>query len=240
MPITLPIAINKTGHWLHSFSIQLSHPINFSCLFMSAHESTKLSAAMGRLKHFEFNLTYPGYYDERLHRHNKEIQHLDKYLRAIINTETLITLSINLDSYWRTRWGPSFEMRGLLSFRSWPKLYYCHLYGIPIGVQDLKKFIDQIQGPLALFTLSGAHLTDGTWAEALDILRPKSEFYWEVKNPHGAECDDMSEDEIRRIFEAKRDPSPYALGSLAEQYVCRLITYNPLRVEGTQILEAET
>jgi hypothetical protein len=116
MPITLPIAIHKAGIWLTKFAIKMSS-VDLSLLSMSADEETGLQAAMQRLTSFDF-LPDDWSCDSESKRSETDIEHLRKYLTAIIDTDTLEDLSLDFETHWNLSILPGFNMGTLLSFRS--------------------------------------------------------------------------------------------------------------------------
>ncbi|KAF3397365.1 hypothetical protein DPV78_007634 [Talaromyces pinophilus] len=120
------------------------------------------------------------------------------------------------------------SMGSLLVPRHYPNLEILRLTDFPLHLKELKRFLECLNGPICFF-MDELWLLSGTWAEALDLIREKA--WWEsyVVRQHGAECDDMSEEDYEAIFGKDRLPSLSDAGT-ATRYVRGMIKNNPLSV----------
>lgn len=120
---------------------------------------------------------------------------------------------------------PGISMGFLLVSRQCPDLKTVRLSHYPLHLSELKTFLEGLHGPLEL-ALSHVLLLSGTWAEALDLIRDKANWKSSVKRQRGAECDDMSEEEILAIFGG----DSYGKNGLATWYIRGYRAENPLRI----------
>lgn len=233
MPITIPIAIHKAGTWLDSFVVQLSYPGSHSCLALTVDEKAAMRAAMGRLASFVYE-------SRPVHERDKfEMRYLKRYFGAVLDTESLRRISIELGEYWdadaRT---PSYDMGILLCFRSWPKLELLSLSCIPFRLTHYQRFLEKSQNRFT-FSLTNAYLLKGTWREVLDAAHEarkkyRSDIYWKLDDPCGAECVTLSEERMACIFERlDEDESSSEHHSYAERYMHGDLETNPFDTRST-------
>lgn len=179
MPITLPVAIHEAGTWLTRFAVRTQGPTVMSCLEMSTTGSAKLRAAMQRLKVFSFN---PKFRDANPSWSTNEIGHVQKYLGAILDTDTLEEIELDLEAYSVSNEDPMKRFGSLLAARPWPKLQRCTILGLNIWSEDFKGFMEQIRrDTLSRLSFSDCYLQDETWAEILDMLRSKASRHWGLR-----------------------------------------------------------
>jgi hypothetical protein len=127
---------------------------------------------------------------------------------------------------------PLVSMGPLLVSRHCPDLRALSLSVFPLHLRELKTFLGGLNGPLCI-TLFNVLLLSGTWAEALDLIRQKANYLSFMARQRGAECDDMSEEDIMAIFGKERIPLPGEHGE-ATRYIRGYAKENPLRIrEGT-------
>lgn len=116
------------------------------------------------------------------------------------------------------------DMGSLLVSRHYRNLEILRLTECPLHLIELKRFLEGINGSIYIF-MDELFLLSGIWAEALDLIREKAHWELYVIRQHGAECDDMSEEDYEAIF--GKDGVP----SLSDtRYVRGMIKNNPLRV----------
>lgn len=118
-----------------------------------------------------------------------------------------------------------FNLSSIISLRSWQNIYYFHWKAVSLHLAELERFNDLLDKPIMLMSMREVHLLSGTWAEALDILRRKSTNYSELRDPLGAECEMMSTEEKKAVFD-KPIMDRYAI-NLADQYIRGYINQNP-------------
>jgi hypothetical protein len=90
------------------------------------------------------------------------------------------------------------------------------LTAYPIHLTELKKFLVKFDNRIYL-CLRRIRLMSGTWADALDILCSKADCDSRLEDPSGAECEDMSDEEMKAIF--GRGPEPDYRQSKATEYI---------------------
>lgn len=122
---------------------------------------------------------------------------------------------------------PPVSMGSLLVSRHCPDLKVLRLSYFPLHLKQLKRFLDALNGPVYI-NLDHVMLLSGTWAEALDLIRHKSDRHSSVTEPRGAECDDMSEEDMQAIFGMDDSLSPYIEEGKAAWYIRGYIKENPL------------
>lgn len=134
--------------------------------------------------------------------------------------------SLDLDRPYKGHIGP------LLASRPWPHLRDISLADFPFHLNDLKRFIEGLQ-PGAFLNLRLIHLRSGTWAEGLDLLRSKANPESWVCYLTGAECESISSDQIKRIFDGMQ-------ASWASQYIRGVSICNPFLVTQDETTDEET
>lgn len=234
---TLPIAIHKAGVWLTRLAIYPVDQADMSCWSMIESKHTELQEALQRLKEFVFR---PEFSEFQLDWTQPQMNDVKKYLSAILYASTLETMDISLFNYADRRDTPPPSFQGLFALRCWPKLQDCTLDTVCISLGDIRRIADNFaQSTDSFIYLNTCRLTDGSWADVLDILRTnrsrtKSSRHWQLYAPQGAECPHMTPGEYGRIFSIVETPTT-VLGvhmrhpSLAELYIGGHVEKNPLR-----------
>jgi hypothetical protein len=216
-------------------------PINYLCIELSPatelsipatkEQLQQLTAGTERLRVFCFRCYAPGTDRGPIIDHGpEEIASLGSFISACMGGKALRRLDVDLDlTLDESGPQPPASMGSLLALRQCPDLRILQLSHYPLHVSELKTFLNGLNKPLDI-TLDNGLLLSGSWAEALDLIRCKtSDTSWgSVIEPRGAECDDMSEEEILAIFGKERFPSVGKEGK-ATQYVRGYIDENPLR-----------
>lgn len=213
-------------------------PINYLCVELSPatelsipatkEQLQQLTAGTERLRVFVFRCSAPEIDRGPTVDHGlEEIASLGSFISACMGGRALRRLDVRLD-FTLDESGPQSpaSMGSLLALRQCPDLKILHLSHYPLHLSELKTFLKGLNGPLDI-TLDNGLLLSGTWAEALDLIRGKT-IWGSVTEPRGAECDDMSEEEILAIFGKDRFASPGKEGK-ATQYVRGYTNENPLR-----------
>lgn len=72
------------------------------------------------------------------------------------------------------------------------------LHNFSFKVEELRQILQNVPGKIH-FELNGIYLIEGTWAEALDVLRGRADSSSRVLMPYGGETKDMSKSEIRHF-----------------------------------------
>ncbi|KIN05432.1 hypothetical protein OIDMADRAFT_101997 [Oidiodendron maius Zn] len=212
-------------------------PINYLCVELSPatelsipatkEQLQQLTAGTERLRVFDFRCFAPETNRGPTVDHGpEEIASLGSIISACMGGKALRRLDVDLDlTLHESGPQPPASMGSLLALRQCPDLRILQLSHYPLHVSELKTFLIGLNGPLQI-TLESVLLLSGTWAEALDLIRAKTS-WGSVTDPRGAECDDMSEEEIQAIF-GERFASHGKEGK-ATQYVLGYTDENPLR-----------
>lgn len=87
----------------------------------------------------------------------------------------------------------------LLAGISWGKLQALHLAHVSIEAGKLRELLGKAPGTIHL-DLNGIFLLEGTWAEALEILRGRADSSSRVVDPQGVEIGALSEDEADYLW----------------------------------------
>lgn len=97
------------------------------------------------------------------------------------------------------------SVASLLAGISWDKLRTLHLANVSIEVDELRELLARAPGKIHL-NLTGVLLLEGTWAEALEILRGRADSSSRVVNPRGKEIAALSRreaDYFRHEFDSE-------------------------------------
>ncbi|CZR63746.1 uncharacterized protein PAC_13643 [Phialocephala subalpina] len=233
--LKLPGTIHKAGGIVISLAIKFSPPENYSCLALSKDGQRDLKEALRRLKDFDFHPEAVKGLRVGPIRDEAEIQHLSKFLNTIMDTDCLESIDLCFETLWERRTTPHFTLGPVIMLRPWPNLNHVSWYAPSLHLEDIKQFVSDLSKKPSYMSMWDCHLLSGTWAEALDILRGNTQ-YITFKDPFGAECDDMTDEQKKAIFEAEgkhhMDTSP------AENYLRGYIPNNPLRNNAPEPAEA--
>jgi len=236
--VKLPLAVHKAGVLLTGLSIELSIPEDFEAFAPSEQEAQNLTAAMQRLKTFEFcprGTKGPSFWPAR---EPEEIQHLSRYLTAILDTETIDRIHLDFSSIWDQDTQPTFSLGPIISLRSWPKLFAFASIAVPFHLAELERFIDHISPATMILDMNQMHMLRGNWADGLDLLRKGAVKYCNLKHPAGGECEVLSEEKYKAIFANPTRQGFYDETSKAEDYIRGYIDQNPLRDESGELQHA--
>lgn len=101
---------------------------------------------------------------------------------------------------------PSVSIGSVFANLPWTNLRSLCLRNLSVKVKELQQILQNVPGKIN-FELRRINLIDGTWAEALDVLRGKADSSSRVLVPLGGEMKNMSKREIRhfrRKFNSER------------------------------------
>ncbi|TGO51288.1 hypothetical protein BCON_0164g00010 [Botryotinia convoluta] len=175
--LKLPGAIHKAGRSLENICIEIRGPSDYRTL-ASSEDFQELSAATQRLKQFTFYCTY-NEDDEDDQWTPTELDGLVKYLSAIVNTNALEKIDINL-SYLAIGLGnldmekpnPSVPSLGtILTSRMWPNLRSIYLSRVPLHLSELETFIDNLKSSDIEMDIQYMYLISGSWSDGLEIFK---------------------------------------------------------------------
>ncbi|KAH9221227.1 hypothetical protein DL95DRAFT_519273 [Leptodontidium sp. 2 PMI_412] len=230
--ITLPVAIHKAGVSLASLDIQSLLPEDYFTLAPSDKELKELTDAMQKLKTFRFTPVQARDEGHWRYRQSTELKCLQRLISAILDSPSIETISLELRQFWpdETFLDPNLlSLPNLLNLRSWPRLSCVSLRSAPLSLEDLAKIVNLGTKPIR-FSGDDLHLQDGSWADGLDLLRKETAGDGFFGRPTGAECDNMSEDELDAIFKPSEASWPF---NKADLYIRGKIVKNPLRDDET-------
>jgi hypothetical protein len=136
-------------------------------------------------------------------------------------------MNLDFGFLWDHEEPPFVSLGSIITLRPWRNLWCLYWRNVPLHLTELEQFIDQLDTPIKLMGMHSMHLLSGSWAEGLDVLRKKSTAYSRFEHPSGAECDALSNEDRKAIFEM---PARAVLDvSRAEEYIRGEIKQNPLR-----------
>ncbi|POS70886.1 hypothetical protein DHEL01_v210725 [Diaporthe helianthi] len=174
-------------------------------------------------------------------RSRKEIRNLERFLAVLSRSSELDTLILDFafrerdcHSLNRTHDPRRTSIGPLMVY--WQNHRNIHLKNCSITLKELRDFVALPRKEPAVIGLWYVYLLDGTWAEAVEILRRavlsgrlSQESY--LRWPYGAECLTMATDKRKRIFHYRSDRR-FHKDSLVNCYIkgydARLAS-NPLR-----------
>lgn len=130
---SLPIAIHKAGICITSVDIQVSLLADFSLLAPTDADLCDLTAAMQRLKDLNFWIRgrYASIWPTRP---VDEVEHLVKFVSAILHTASVRQISLDLSFLWDEFTPPRSSAFPL---RTWPQLDSLFLCGMPVSYMEL-------------------------------------------------------------------------------------------------------
>jgi hypothetical protein len=180
------------------------------------------SSGMRQLRHFSF-------------KHNdvineEQVERLQEFMSACLDTPCLQTLHLNM----RPATGSCIliDMRDVMGFRTRPNLTGIDLAVVGIHLSTVARLLRRLPEPMDYIRFSDVRLLtspeeEGTWEEALDLLREKSCRSWKLYLPSGAERYSLPTMDYYAIFYNGDVSSP----SAAERYIAKVIPGepNPLR-----------
>ncbi|CAG9980899.1 unnamed protein product [Clonostachys byssicola] len=211
----LLVAVHHAGAWLERIDIRLSYVEFPSDLMPSPELRQQLPLAMQRLR--EFNFKCEGGFNGEL---TQDI--LYNIVGSCLDTGSLRKISIDMSS----REPDKLCVGRVITSRHWQHLSKLFLYDVSFHFSELQLFVSRAPRSFSCAVMRCVYLLSGTWAEVLDTLREKPSIDDMVlTDPLGAECEDMSDEEMKRIFGRAKPLAP----SQAELYILRQTSQNPLR-----------
>ncbi|KAF5879480.1 uncharacterized protein Bfra_006688 [Botrytis fragariae] len=177
--LRLPGAIHKAGRSLENICIEIECPSDHRTL-ASFEDFQELSAATQRLKQFTFYCTYDeDDEDEDDQWTPTELDGLVKYLSAIVNTNALEKIDINLShhaiglgNFDMEEQNPSVPSLGtILTSRIWPNLKSIYLSRVPLHLSELETFIDNLKSLDVEMNIQYMYLISGSWSDGLETFK---------------------------------------------------------------------
>ena len=142
-------------------------------------------------------------------------------------------ISLDIDPLWNDGQKPLSlcSIGSLCTYRTWKKLSYCYLSGVPLNQTDLEEIVQQLSPGAMTMIIANLQLLDGSWSEVLDILRNKSFHCCRISEPSGGEFDSMSlEDRRATLWRIDHSSSKKKnILSLVDHYLQGSIDDNHLR-----------
>ncbi|CAH0022441.1 unnamed protein product [Clonostachys rhizophaga] len=212
----LPVAVHHAGAWLERIDIKLSQVESPSDLIPSPELRQQLPLAMQRLR--KFTIRCQGNINGELSQ-----DALYDMFGSCLDTGSLREISIDMS---QMREPDKLGVGKIITSRRWQNLSYLFLRDVAFHFSELQLFVSRAPKSFSYFWVESVYLLSGTWAEVLDTLREKPLIdRVQLEKPLGAECADMSAEELKRIF----DREDLFFRSQAERYIARLIPHNSLR-----------
>lgn len=209
-------AIGNAGAWLKSIDMSLSSMGDSEGLLMSPDRRRDFSSGIRQLTDFSFRLEGAAQEDQE--------DAVGELLSACLDTASLKKLRLDMRG---SEDGALVDVGHVLGSRARPKLTHIFLAEVGIQLASLRKFLKALPETISYIGIYNVHLTNGTWEEALDVLRQKSPRTCGLTEPAGAECDDMAPEDYKAIF----DSGDVASTNQAESYIMKwsFLPQNPLR-----------
>ncbi|KAK2601406.1 hypothetical protein N8I77_010860 [Diaporthe amygdali] len=126
-------------------------------------------------------------------------------LEAILSSPRLEEVGVYITSARRLQDLDLAARLGLiLASLPWHKLRKAYLAYFPIGVAALRDFMEKVPEKMNVI-LSNIYLLEGSWAQALEIMRGKVDSSSRIVNPRGGEMEYLSQRECRYLREEFHD-----------------------------------
>lgn len=232
------LSIGEAGIPLLGLDLEVPLPDNLSSFSTDQVEPSKLQASSQQLKAFAFRPHHA------VALPPEATALLTGFLSTILRTSSLQRIDLCFDFMYKNTGRPQLTARApsmahiLLSY-TWPSLKELSFNG-PFCLADLQKVVNHIDKDVEL-EWSGC-LTDASWAEVLDVLRgcglrTAITLGDTSGSIAGAECVNMSEDEMRLIFRDlifERHLEPV---SRATRYIRGWAAQNPVTEWSNGVLE---
>ncbi|KAF7904345.1 hypothetical protein EAF00_001679 [Botryotinia globosa] len=179
--IGLPAAIHKAGRSLENICIEMICPTDYRTL-ASFEGFQELSAATQWLKRFTFYCRGEDFEDGSDQWMPTELDGLVKYLSAIVNTNALekvhidvSQLAIGPEHFEMKTQNPSMPSLGtILTSRIWPNLRSMNLTRVPLHLSELETFIDNLKSSDIEMNIQYMYLISGSWSDGIEIFTRNS------------------------------------------------------------------
>ena len=182
--------------------LSLELPISSLLEFATEERLQVLRNGARRMRIFEYtncsDLTTSD--DTRIFRDTDWMRKTTDLLLACMGGPCLRRLSLSPSCPDPDTGRPEIGMGRLLSQTRFPELEYVSLHGFYLHLHELKTFTESLVKDKVYFHFNHVTLLSGTWAEAIHLLRAKSGYDSSMEDLHGAECDDLTEEEREALF----------------------------------------
>ena len=208
-------AIRGANTWLNSIRIKLLMAGRSGSLVPSTDIRSGFSSGMQCLEEFDFE--YDNYLDEL------DADDLDEFLSACLDTSSLQKLCLRVFCGDDEETEPTrIDVGRILGSRARDKLRHVNLSHVGVDYSGMVRLLDRLPQSMDFLWLNEVRLLSGTWKDALDTLRGKQYASFSLNEPEGAECDDMSSEDYKRVFGKKdwytRSPAErYTMNSIPNQ-----------------------
>ncbi|KXX76214.1 hypothetical protein MMYC01_205528 [Madurella mycetomatis] len=183
-------AIRSAGVLLSSVDINLSVPGYPGSLVPAPDIRQLFSSGMQQLEEFAFECAD--------NANEEETDEINNFLSACLDSPSLQTLSLGLgDSETEVA---KMNLGHIMGSKPRYKLTDITLRQVAMDLAELVLFLKLLPQPMSRIFLSDFRLLSGTWREALDALQKKKPRIVHLREPQGAECDDMPREDYERIF----------------------------------------
>ncbi|KEZ43889.1 hypothetical protein SAPIO_CDS4063 [Scedosporium apiospermum] len=208
-------AVRCAGVSLKTIKIELSDLGCPGSLMPSPDIRREFSSGLQQLAEFKFECDSP---DEQ------DAEGLNDALSVYVDTPSLQKLSLDMRSYDAGEPG-RIDIGQIMGSRSRDRLTDISFAYAAMDFSRMVQFLNRLPQSTTCISLIDVRLLSGTWKEALDALRKKNIRIVHLSEPKGAECDNMSPEDYKRIFDDK-----CAYRTLAELYITNRISQqrNPL------------
>ena len=222
------MSLHKAGACLTALDIYLPPLEGYSVLTSSEEDLKDLNAAMQRLKDISFKSPHSNFWLSP--REKDDVEGLQKFLSAILDTESVSFMALDFGSLWDKTYTTPISLGSLITLRQRKNLSSVFLWSVPMHLTELEHFTDRQAEVIELLSFSNIHLLSGTWAEGLEILRKMPSGLIMFDSPTGGECEVLSHDEYQEIFKGNYFSEDER--SKAEKYINKSTDQNPLRGGG--------
>ncbi|KAF7955199.1 uncharacterized protein EAE97_000458 [Botrytis byssoidea] len=179
--IGLPAAIHKAGRSLENICIEMICPTDYRTL-ASFEGFQELSAATQWLKKFTFYCREEDYEDGSDQWILTELDGLVKYLSAIVNTNALEKVHIDVSQHaiepelfqMETQNQSMPSLGTIFTSHIWPNLRSMNLTRVPLHLSELETFIDNLNSSDIEMNIQYMYLVSGSWSDGIEIFKRNS------------------------------------------------------------------
>ncbi|KAH6623439.1 hypothetical protein F5144DRAFT_539596 [Chaetomium tenue] len=183
-------ATRRAGTLLYTIGIKLWLLGSPGTLAPAPDRKQEFSSGMQQLKDFKFS--YGGTLRDR------DVEGVSKFLSACLDTSSLQRLDLDISGWVRR--SATIELGRVLGLRPRKQLTDISLFNTNIDLPMLVRLFKQLPEKIRVLTLSEVRLFNGRWETLLDGFRKKRPDLVLIEDLEGAECDNMSRRDYKRIF----------------------------------------
>jgi hypothetical protein len=244
IPYRFPAALSLTLHAVSVSPLTTLEIVLTTHDYMSFHpvsdkQSQRLAAVGQELRSFVFGDRNSDLrrdrllFEEAVVGHTAPVKRLFKFVSAFLHGPHLQVIDLDFQAFWdhgSDKSGPPLSVGSVINVRTWPELRAFSLGRASLHLSELEQFVEGLGDArgLSLF-LQSVNLLDGSWEEALDIMRGSGPHRWHIVEPRGGDADVLTAEGKREVFGdelhgTSSGPSP------AEKFARGEAPENPLRV----------